>query len=356
MKLQLSEILQEFQARGVVEKLVGQDTTITGIAPIEDYATGDLIFIGSEKYAAKLGDQNPAAAVVSAAALEAVKERGFPCLLSTNVNLAQALFKQRYTDRDFAAEFADHGWDCIHSTAVVHKSAQIPESCLIGPFVMIGKDVQLGENCVVLAHATIEYGSSLGDDCLVHPHAFIGYNSQIGKQCTIKQGAVIGSEGFGFAQDAQKKHHRIPQTGRVVIGERCTIGAVNTIERAAYKDTIISDGCIFDTHCHVAHNVYMGEDCIVVAQTGIAGSTKIGDRVVFSGQTGVLDHLTVPSDSVFLHRAAILRNVKKPGVYGWNPLMPMADYIKNQAVMFDLVNLKKKILKLEKKLADESSD
>lgn len=352
MNLKVSDILKDFQKSGLIEKMIGNDSTITGIARVEEYSSSDLIFIGSEKFARNLDQKNPGAAVVTADIYEIVKERGFTCLVSNNVNLAQALCKQRYTDRDFMAEFANNDWDRIHPTALIHKSAKIPESALIAPYVIIGRAVSLGENCVVLSHVTIEHDSSLGNDCLIHPHAFIGYDSKIGNNCIIKQGAILGSEGFGFAQDSEKKHHRIPQSGRVVIGDRCVIGALNTIERAAYSDTIIGEGCIFDTHCHIAHNVVMGKDCIIIAQTGIAGSTTIGDRVIFSGQTGVLDHLTVPSDSVFLHRAAVMRNIKQPGVYGWNPLMPMSDYLKNQTVMTKLVDLKKKVSRLEKKLAD----
>lgn len=352
MKIQASEIFNSFHPTGALKEMRGADREITGIAPVATAGSGDLVFAANKDYLAEALTKSPAAIVTTAELADSPALQNAPCvvLISPNVELAHAWLKQKYADRGFH----DSEWGRVHPSAVVHESVKVPASCVIGPLAVIGKDVQLGENCVVLARAVIEHEAQIGENTVIHPGAVIGYRCVIGANCIIKANTVIGSEGFGFAQDEKRKHHRIPQTGRVVIEDRVVVGALNTIDRAAYGETRIGAGTIFDNINHVAHNVQMGEDCIIVAMTGIAGSTKIGDRVIFSGQTGVLDHLNICSDSVFLHRAGISWNVDKPGVYGWFPLMPMQDYLKTAAILRKLPELKKKVGRLEKQSDSDS--
>ncbi|MEQ9364107.1 MAG: UDP-3-O-(3-hydroxymyristoyl)glucosamine N-acyltransferase [Leptospirales bacterium] len=348
MNIKLSEIFQSFQPTGALTEMRGEDREITGIAPVSAAGPGDLVFAANKDFLAGAIEKSPAAIVTNAKLAEspALEKCSAAVLVSPNVELAHAWLKQKYMDR----VFHESEWGRVHESAVVHESVKVPASCVIGPLAVIGKDVKLGENSVILARAVVEYEAEIGANSVIHPGAVIGYRCVIGANCVIKANTVIGSEGFGFAQDEKRKHHRIPQTGRVVIGDRVVVGALNTIDRAAYGETVIGAGTIFDNINHIAHNVELGEDCIVVAMTGIAGSTKVGDRVIFSGQTGVLDHLNIASDSVFLHRAGISWDVDKPGVYGWFPLVPIQDYLKISALLKKLPDLKRKVGRIEKRL------
>ncbi|MCB1174287.1 MAG: UDP-3-O-(3-hydroxymyristoyl)glucosamine N-acyltransferase [Leptospiraceae bacterium] len=346
----LSAILQEFQSEQILSALHGTDVTVSGIAPVEQCTSRDLVFLGDVKYLKQLGDQRPGAAVVSADSLDAVQKLGIPCLLAPNVNLAQALLKQKYTDRDYDTE----GWPRIHPSAIIHESAQIGQNVRIGPLASIARGVKIDADSVILSHAVIESGVEIGKKCVIHPRAVIGYNTQIGDNVMIKQGAVIGSEGFGFAQDEARHNHRIPQVGRVVIEDRVVIGALCTIERAAYTETRIKAGAVFDAHCHMAHGVEVGEDCIVMAHSVVAGSTKIGKRVIMSGQTGILDHLNITDDVILLHRAGVTRDVKQSGLYAWLPLMPLTSYLKNSTAMGQLIEMRKKVTAIEKKVDPKS--
>lgn len=352
MKVQASEIFQTFQPTGALKEMRGDDREITGIAPVASAGAGDLVFAANKDYLAQAVEKSPAAIVTTAELADSSALEGTSALIlvSPNVELAHAWLKQKYMDR----AFHDSEWGQVHESAVVHESVKVPATCVIGPLAVIGRDVKLGENTVILARAVVEYEAEIGDNTVIHPGAVIGYSCIVGANCIIKANTVIGSEGFGFAQDEKRKHHRIPQTGRVVIGDRVVVGALNTIDRAAYGETVIGSGTIFDNINHIAHNVQLGEDCIIVAMTGVAGSTQVGDRVIFSGQTGVLDHLKIASDSVFLHRAGISWDVEKPGVYGWFPLVPIQDYLKISATLKKLPDIKKKVGRLEKKLGDDA--
>ncbi len=347
LPVQSRTLFNQFQPSGILESFEGPDTEVRRIMPVEAAEPGDLVFADRKEFVEE-AKKRRASAVVTTKEFQA-SFAGTECsvLVSANVSLAQAKLRQAYADRDVR----DSEWGRLHRNAVIHETVRVPESCVIAPGVVIGKNVKLGENSVIMANTVIEHDAVIGANTVIHPNVVVGYGCIIGDEVILKSGCIIGSDGFGFAQDAKRKHHRIPQTGTVRIGDRCVIGANNTIDRAAYGETIIKPGCIFDNLCHVAHNVVMGEDCIVVAMTGIAGSTKIGDRVIFSGQTGVLDHLNIASDAILLHRAGVTQDVEAAGVYaGGPPLQPLTDFLKNGAVFKKLVDLKKKVSALEKKL------
>ncbi|MGH7888753.1 MAG: UDP-3-O-(3-hydroxymyristoyl)glucosamine N-acyltransferase, partial [Candidatus Binatia bacterium] len=211
--------------------------------------------------------------------------------------------------------------------------------------------VILGNHCVLMSNVVVEEDAIIGDRTVIHASVVIGYGCRIGSQVIIRAGTIVGSEGFGFAQDEKNQHHRIPQMGSVVIEDRVVIGANCCIDRGAFHDTRIGSGTIMDNLCHIAHNVEIGEDCILMAMTCIAGSTRLGNRVITSGQTGILDHVNISDDTVLLHRAGVTKDIKKPGMYGGAPIQPLKEYMKNQAVIRHLSELRGRIIDLEKSLA-----
>lgn len=348
MDLLASELLSEFQKTGVLLDRQGPDNRIWGIAPLENFDSKSLVFIEKACYLDVLHKANPAAVVTSPEIAAGLESLPFALLTAPNPRLAQALIRQRYGDRDPR----DSEWPRIHPSAVVHPSAQIPESAVIGPLVMIGARVVLSEMTVIMAGSVLEQGVRIGPRSVIHPHCFIGYDCEIGADVRIKSGSVIGSEGFGFAQDDQRRNYRIPHTGRVVIEDRVVIGANCTIDRGTFNETRIRRGCVIDALCHLGHNVELDEDCILVAQTGIAGSSRFGKRVVASGQTGVLDHVSVPDDTVLVHRAGVVNSIKRPGRYAATPPQPFKRYLRNIAVFQRLHEVWARLKALEKKVND----
>ena len=82
-----------------------------------------------------------------------------------------------------------------------------------------------------MANVVIEHNAVIGNNVRIHPSTTIGWDCIIGNDCLILSNTVIGSKGFGYSQDQFFNHHRIPQTGNVVIGNKVTIGATNTVDR-----------------------------------------------------------------------------------------------------------------------------
>jgi UDP-3-O-[3-hydroxymyristoyl] glucosamine N-acyltransferase len=345
MDVPLSEIMREFPQ--VIREHHGDNTIITGIGSVEDCGLGDLVFVADEKMIPSAAEGQPSGVVLPNSLLPLIGSLGsVGILVSDNVRLAHALIKQRYADRNWF----DGESEPVHPSAIIHPSVQIPESSFVGANVVVAKDVIIGERCRLLAGSIIERGVVMGDDCLIHSTALIGYESQLGEQVEIGAGSVIGSEGYGFAQDAAGKSHRIPQTGKVVIEDRVRIGAHNCIDRAAFGVTRIGAGTKTDNLCHIAHGVDVGEDCLLTAMFCVAGSTKIGNRVMASGQTGILGHLTICDDVGLVHRAAVTQDIKQPGIYAGLPLQPLKRHMKSAAQLKKLDDLASKVRNLEAEL------
>jgi acetyltransferase-like isoleucine patch superfamily enzyme len=59
---------------------------------------------------------------------------------------------------------------------------------------------------------------------------------RIGDRVILHSGVVIGADGFGMAMD-EGRWLKIPQIGRVMIGDDVEVGAGTTIDRGALDDT-----------------------------------------------------------------------------------------------------------------------
>ena len=148
----------------------------------------------------------------------------------------------------------------------------------------------------MLANVTIVQDAELGERCIIHP------------------GTIIGSDGFGNAQ-SESGWVKVPQIGRVLIGNDVEVGANSTIDRGALDDTVIGDGARLDNLVHIAHNVRIGQHTALAAQNGIAGSTTIGKRCMFGGQVGVDGHLTICDDVIVGGKSVLTEYIKEPGFY-----------------------------------------
>jgi UDP-3-O-[3-hydroxymyristoyl] glucosamine N-acyltransferase len=345
MKTTAAEILSAFAPQGLIKEMVGLDQPIHRIVAVEDCEPGDLVFVDKAEYATVVAQRRPAV-VVTSFKLKALLAgcSNLTLLLTPNVNLAQALIKQRYAGRQFEAA----GWPQIHPSAVVHDTAVLPATAVVEPRAVIGRNVRVGERTRIMAGAVIEHDAQVGSDTVVHPNAVIGYGCTVGNEAVIGAGAVIGSEGYGFAQDEQGKSYPIPQTGNVVLGDRVRVGANCCIDRAAYRTTRIGAGTKLDNLCHIAHNVQIGEDCLLTAMFCVAGSATLGNRIMASGQTGILDHVKICDDVVLVHRAGVSADIGQPGAYAGLPVQPLKEYLRNTAVFRMLADLRQRLLALER--------
>jgi UDP-3-O-[3-hydroxymyristoyl] glucosamine N-acyltransferase len=343
--LTTSRLLEELKPSGLLSDQIGPDVPIERVSPADDCGPGDLVFADAADYVDPILARRPAVVVTHPSLAD--KLPGFTVLTARNVRLAQAHILQRYFDRDLHAE----GWAQVHPSAVVHPSVSVPASAWIGPNAVIGANATIGERCVILPGVVIEHDAAIGEDTVVHPNAVIGWGCAIGPRCIIKATAVIGSEGFGFAQDHERHSHRLPHMGRVVIERDVVVGAGCCIDRAVFRETRVGAGTIMDNLCHVAHNVKIGEDCILTAMLCVAGSSTLGKRVTTSGMTGIINHVSVCDDVVLVQRAGVANDIKAPGTYAGSPIQPLKDYMKTQAMVRRLDDLRAELREIKARLA-----
>ena len=347
MDLTAKELYDQYGKEGVLLELKGNlKVKIENIAGFSNGNKGDLIFVPDEKALEIAIKGNCSAMVIDKKLVELSSKisNEIAIFISANIALSHAKIKLKYSDHDYGQS----GWERIHSSSVIHQSVEIPSSTTIGPNVVIEKGAIIGENCKIMANVVIEHNAILGNNVRIHPSTIIGWDCKIGNDCLILSNSVIGSEGFGYSQDQFFNHHRIPQTGNVVIGNKVTIGANNTIDRGTYGPTKIGEGTIFDNICHTAHNVTIGKNCIILSGWLCAGSTTIGDRVVASGGAIIRDHISICDDVYLVHRAGVLFDIKEKGMYAGTPILKMQDYKENLKIAQNLKSLATDIERLKK--------
>jgi UDP-3-O-[3-hydroxymyristoyl] glucosamine N-acyltransferase len=241
----------------------------------------------------------------------------------------------------------------ISSLAFIHFEAKIGENVAIAPFVVIEKGVVIGANSVIHAQVFIGENANIAENVVLNSGVKIYHNCQVGKNVIIHANTVIGSDGFGFAPQADGTFQKIPQIGNVIIEDDVEIGANTVIDRAAMDSTIIRKGAKLDNLIQIAHNVEIGENTVIAAQAGIAGSTKIGKNNQIGGQAGVVGHISTADGVRVQAQSGINRRIKEEGkaVYG-SPALAYNDYLRAYAIFKNLPALEKKVRNLEKKLEE----
>ncbi len=241
----------------------------------------------------------------------------------------------------------------IHPTAAVDATATVDESASVGPYAVIGPRSRVGARAVLQAHTVLGADVSVGADTTVYAGAILHDRTEIGERVIIRSHAVIGGEGFGFAT-MSGKHERVPQIGRVVIGDDVEIGAGTTIDNATFGETSIGRGTKIDNLVHLGHNVHVGEDCFIIAQVGVAGSTTIGNHVVLAGQTGVSGHITIADHVTCGGKTGVIGSIKESGTYVGFPARPHRQWGRIEGVLNHLPDLLKRVRRLEKSLLKEN--
>lgn len=238
-----------------------------------------------------------------------------------------------------------------HPSAVIAADARIDASASIGPLVVIeagvviGPAVEIGPGCIIQAGAVIGAGSRLVAAVTVCA------GSLIGERALLHPGAVIGREGFGFARDGER-WVRIPQIGRVRLGNDVEIGTNTAVDRGTLGETVIADGVKIDNLIQIGHNCRIGEHTAMAACSGISGSTRIGRNCTIAGAVGMAGHLDIADDVHFTGMAMVTRSVSAPGTYSSGiPAMANHDWRRNIARFRHLDMLTKRVQRLEEQLA-----
>lgn len=311
-------------------KVVGDgdlDQLIAGVATVESADLNDICYADGARYAAAAANTRAAACLTTAHHAESVAA-GTIALVVANPHLALALVTTRLYPAA-ARPLPILTTDGIHERAVVHPTAVVDSSAIIEAGAVVGSAATVGARTLIAPNAVLGPSVSVGADCSIGAGATI-VHSVIGNNVIIHPGAQIGQDGFGFVSTASG-HMKVPQIGRVVIGDDVEIGAASTIDRGGSRDTVIGEGTKIDNLVHIGHNVGIGRRCLIVSQVGISGSATIEDFVVIGGKSGINGHITVGAGAQIAAVSSVYRNVPAGAKWAGSPARPLRDWLRAQS-------------------------
>lgn len=236
----------------------------------------------------------------------------------------------------------------IHPTAVIDPTANVAESVEIHANAVIGAQCKIATGVRIMPNVTIYNGASIGSGTTLHSGVSVRENCEIGRNCIIHNNSTIGSDGFGYAIDEDKRWVKIPQIGHVVIGDDVEIGANTAIDRASVGETRIGRGVKIDNLVQIAHSCSIDDDALICSQTGLAGSSHIGKRVVLAGQVGIAGHLKVGDDAVLTAKSATSHDVDPGKIMSGVPAFDNRDWLRSTAAFRKLGEMSQRLRKLEK--------
>jgi UDP-3-O-[3-hydroxymyristoyl] glucosamine N-acyltransferase len=313
------------------------------VAKIEDGKPGALSFLANPKYENHLYNTKSTAVLVNRTFVPAQQ------IETTLIKVDDAYAAFSYLLEQFAASGKSPAG--IDKTAVVEASASVDTSAFVGALTYVGKDAVIGAGCQIHPQVYIGSGATIGKNVTLFAGVKIYHACVIGDNTIVHSGTVIGSDGFGFAPQADKSYKKIPQTGNVVIEEDVEIGSNCVIDRATIGSTIIRKGVKLDNLIQVAHNVEIGEHTVIASQSGIAGSSKIGKHCVIAGQVGFAGHITIADGSSFGAQSGIANSIDKPNkAWFGSPAMDLKRAMRSNVIVRNLPELENRVRELEKLL------
>jgi UDP-3-O-[3-hydroxymyristoyl] glucosamine N-acyltransferase len=313
---------------------------IHGVATLQAAGAGHISFLSNPRYRKYLAHTRASAVIVTSQDSDHCAANA---LIVSNPHVAYARI---------AALFAPGGDDApgVHPSAIVDPAAKLGARVSIGPNAVIeagaaiGDGTRIGPGCVIARDASIGPGSCL------EANVTVWHGTQIGARALIHPGVVVGADGFGLAND-DGVWVKVPQLGRVVIGDDVEIGANTTIDRGAVEDTVIEDGVKLDNLIQIGHNVRIGAHTAIAACTAVAGSTKIGKYCAIGGTVGIVGHLEIADRVQITGMSMVTQSITEPGTYSsGTPLEPNAQWRRNFARFKQLDELWRRMKALEAEL------
>jgi UDP-3-O-[3-hydroxymyristoyl] glucosamine N-acyltransferase len=323
----------------VAGEVVGDaQTVIHGFAALDQAKSGELTFLADRKYAPLLVDSKAAAVVIQH------KERvDRPAICVANPYAAFLTLLNHY----FPPQHPTWG---IDAKAVLATEVAVGKDVHIGPYAVVERGCRLGDRVVIYPGTYVGADCVIGDDCVLYANVNLYARVELGERVVVHSGAVIGADGFGFYPLADGTYRKIPQVGRVVIGDDVEIGANTCLDRAMLGDTVIAAGVKLDNLVQIGHNTAVGAHSVVAAQTGLAGSVRVGQGVRIGGQVGVADHVTIGKGVSIGAQAGIAKDVEPGATIQGSPAVSNMAFKRQHFYSQRLGELFQKVRQLQKRL------
>jgi UDP-3-O-[3-hydroxymyristoyl] glucosamine N-acyltransferase len=319
-------------------------TTIARLATLDGAEPGDISFLSAARFREAAAATRASAVLITAELADGLPA-GCAALVVADPYAAYARLAQWIAEERLRADAPPPGVD---ASARVAADARVGDGASVGPGCVIESGALIGERVVLAPGVVIGRRSRIGADTRLMANVCVYDDCTIGERALIHAGTVIGSDGFGFAPH-QGRWVKIPQLGRVVIGNDVEIGSNCSIDRGALEDTVIGDGCILDNLIQVAHNVRIGEHSALAGCVGVAGSAVIGKRVRIGGGAGIAGHLAICDDAVISAMTLVGVSIREPGQYtGVFPGMDHAAWKEAAATLRTLPRLRERLRQLER--------
>lgn len=184
---------------------------------------------------------------------------------------------------------------------LLHPSAEIDKTAIIGVNTVIGAGVKIGPRTKI------------------HSSVIVGANVTIGADCIIKSGTIIGQAGFGIHYDEQGTPQTMPHVGGVIIENRVLIGALNTVVAGTIHPTVLENDVKCDDHVHIAHNCHIGMGTLLTACAELSGSVTVGPKSWIGPNASIRDGLVLGAQSFVGIGSVVVRNVEDNTTVLGNP-------------------------------------
>jgi UDP-3-O-[3-hydroxymyristoyl] glucosamine N-acyltransferase len=334
----LAEIVQRFGG----ELLGDPDVVITQVATLETAGPGHISFFSNTRYRKQLEHTRAGAVILTQ-------------------EVADATERARIVCKDPYAYFARLSallnplppvQPGIHPSAAIDPSARVSPKASIGAFVAIGARCEVGDGTVVEPGCVLGSDVRVGRDCRLYANVSVYHDCIIGDRAILHSGVVIGADGFGLAWE-NGRWNKIPQIGRVVMGDDVEVGANTAIDRGALDDTVIEDGVKLDNQIQIGHNCRIGAHTAIAGCVGIAGSTHIGRYCRIGGSAMIGGHLEIVDNVEISGGTTVPKSILKAGTYtSLFPISSHREWLKNASHLRHLDGLVARLRELERRLLE----
>ncbi|MES2388410.1 MAG: UDP-3-O-(3-hydroxymyristoyl)glucosamine N-acyltransferase [Bacteroidota bacterium] len=314
------------------------------VAKIQEAGPGSIAFLSNPKYEQYIYNTQASAVIVNNSFVP--KEPVAASLIL--VEDAYSAFTTLLEQYERLTKFAKNG---VEEPSYIGSNATVGENIYRGAFSYIGKNSRIGNNVKIHPHVYIGENVTIGNNVIIYAGVKICDGTEIGNHCTIQCGAVIGSDGFGFAPQADGTYKTIPQVGKVILNDFVDVGANTVIDRATMGQTIIGQGSKLDNLIQIAHNVEIGKNTVIAAQAGISGSTTIGESCMIGGQVGIMGHITIADRVNIAAQTGVAGPLDEVGKnYMGSPHMEMKPYLRAAVIYRKLPEMMRRIQELESRI------